>query len=139
MRQALEYVSSIWSPLASSTSINKLQVMQNAALRTATGCTQDTKIQDLHDEILTLPIHKHLQLHASEEILPRFTRSTLPNSEQTNLPSSNHTYTKSTLNHTHHHYTPSVTHTHTTHTISSSASTYAPHCHPWICGHTPLE
>ena len=42
MRPALEYVSSVWSPIASSTSINKLQVMQNAALRTATGCTQDT-------------------------------------------------------------------------------------------------
>ena len=42
MRPALEYVSSIWSSLASSASINKLQVMQNTALRTATGCTQDT-------------------------------------------------------------------------------------------------
>ena len=37
MRPALEYASSILSALASSTSINKLQVMQNAALRTATG------------------------------------------------------------------------------------------------------
>ena len=35
MRPALEYASSIWSPLASSTSINKLQVMQNARLTTA--------------------------------------------------------------------------------------------------------
>ena len=40
IRPALEYASSIWSPLASSTSINKLQAMQNAALRTATGCTR---------------------------------------------------------------------------------------------------
>ena len=63
MRPALEYASSIWSPLASSTSINKLQVMQNAALRTATGCTQDTNIQHLHDETLILPIH---ELHASQ-------------------------------------------------------------------------
>ena len=47
-------------------SINKLKVMQNAALRTATGCTQDTQIQQLHDETLTLPIHEHLQLHASQ-------------------------------------------------------------------------
>ena len=31
MRPALEYASSVWSPIASSTSINKLQVMQNAA------------------------------------------------------------------------------------------------------------
>ena len=61
-----EYASSVWSPIASSTSINKLQVMQNAALRTATGCTQDTNIQHLHDETLTLPIHEHLQLHASQ-------------------------------------------------------------------------
>ena len=50
MRPALEYAPSIWSPLASPTSINTLQVMQNAALRTATGCTQDTNIQHLHDK-----------------------------------------------------------------------------------------
>ena len=66
MRPALEYASSVWSPIASSTSINKPQVMQNASLRTATGCTQDTHIQHLHDETLTLPIHEHLQLHASQ-------------------------------------------------------------------------
>ena len=36
MRPALEYASSVWSPIASSTSINKQQVMQNAALRAAT-------------------------------------------------------------------------------------------------------
>ena len=66
MRPALEYASSVWSPIASSTSINKRQVMQNAALRTATGCTQDTNIQHLHDETLTLPIHEHIQLHASQ-------------------------------------------------------------------------
>ena len=56
----------LWSPLASSTSINKLQVMQNAALRTATGCTQDTNIQHLHEKTLILPIHEHLHLHASQ-------------------------------------------------------------------------
>ena len=66
MRPALECASSIWSPLASSTSINKLQVMQNAALRIATGCTQETNIQHLHDETLTLPKHDHLQLHVSK-------------------------------------------------------------------------
>ena len=65
MRPALEYTSSVWSPFASSTSINKLQFMQNAAPRTATGCTQDTNIQHQHAETLILPIHEHLQLHAS--------------------------------------------------------------------------
>ena len=59
MSPALEYASSIWSPLAPSTSINKLQVTQNAALRTATGCTQDTNIQHLHDKTQILPIHEN--------------------------------------------------------------------------------
>ena len=63
IRPALDYASSIWSPLASWTSINKLNVMQNAALRPATGCTQDTNIQHMHGETLILPIHEHLQLH----------------------------------------------------------------------------
>ena len=63
---ALKYDSSIWSPLASSNSINKLRIMQNAALRTATGCTQDTNLQYMHDDTLTIPIHEHLQLHASQ-------------------------------------------------------------------------
>ena len=66
MRPALEYASSVWSPIASSTSIDKLQVMRNAALGTAMGCTQDTGIQHLHDETLILPMHEHLQLHASQ-------------------------------------------------------------------------
>ena len=61
MRSALEYASSIWSHLASSTSINKLQVMQNAALRTVTGCTQNTNIQHLHDQTLILIVCKIIQ------------------------------------------------------------------------------
>ena len=44
MRPDPEYESFILSPLASWTSINNLQVMQNATLRTAKGCTQDTHI-----------------------------------------------------------------------------------------------
>ena len=52
---ALEYASSIWSPLASSTSINKLQIMQNAASRTATGCTQDRNTHTSHTRAPTAP------------------------------------------------------------------------------------
>ena len=78
------------------------------------------------------------RISSSEEILSRITRRTLAQLEQINFPSSNHTYTKSTPKHIHHHYAPSVTSTHTTHIISSTAPTYAPHCHPWICGQTPL-
>ena len=70
-------------------------------------------------------------ISSSEERLRRLTLAQL---RTNNLPSSHHTYTKSTPNHIHHHYAPSATPTHTTHTISSTAPTYAPHCHPWICG-----
>ena len=58
MRPALEYASSVWSPIASSTGIDGLRVMRNAALGTAAGCTQDTGIQRLHDETLTLPMRE---------------------------------------------------------------------------------
>ena len=75
-------------------------------------------------------------ISSSEERLSASLVAPLPNSEQTNIPSSNHTYKKSTPNHIHHHY---ATPTHTTHTISSTVPTYAPHCNPWICGQTPLE
>ena len=64
MRPTLEYALSILSPMASSTSINKLQVMQNAALRACMGCTHGTNIQHLHDETNILHIQK--QLHASQ-------------------------------------------------------------------------
>ena len=65
-RPVLEYASTIWSPNASKTNIDKLQIVQNTALRIATGCTHDTNTQHLHDETNVLPIHKHLQLHASQ-------------------------------------------------------------------------
>ena len=43
-RPVLGYASSIWSPIAALPSINTLQVMQNAALKTATACTHTTYI-----------------------------------------------------------------------------------------------
>ena len=164
MRPALEYALSIWSPVSSLTSINKLQVIQNAALRTDTGCIQDTHIQHLHDETFILPIHTHLLLHTSQykqktqhpphplHIHTAYFNTSvhknttifnnvapLPNPEQINHPSSNHTYTKATPNHIHHDYVHSVTLPHTTHIISLTAHTYAPRCHSWICGQTPLD
>ena len=54
--------SSIWSPLTSSIHINKLQVMQNAALRTVTVCTQ-YKTYNVYDEEKTYT--SHTQAHSS--------------------------------------------------------------------------
>ena len=117
MRPDLEYASSIWSPLASSTSINKRQVMDNAALRTATGAhkTQTYKIC----MTLTLPIHEHLQFHASQcktekhkiNHIP-YTHTTYFNTARlkhtiinngrytTNLPTYPHTFTKTDIKNT---------------------------------------
>jgi hypothetical protein len=65
-RPIIEHASTIWSSTASKTNINKLQTIQNIALRTATGCTADSNTQHLHDETLVLPIKNHLQLQASQ-------------------------------------------------------------------------
>ena len=40
--------------------------MQNATLRTATGCTRDTNMQHLHDETQTLPLTEHFKQHTSQ-------------------------------------------------------------------------
>jgi hypothetical protein len=61
-RPILEYASSIWSPLVSDTNTQKLQTIQNAALRTITGCTRDTNSQHLHEETKIIPIKEHLNL-----------------------------------------------------------------------------
>ena len=45
--------------------MNKLQIIQNTALRIATGCTADTNTHH-HQETLVLPVPTHLRLHASQ-------------------------------------------------------------------------
>ena len=60
----IEYAKNISSPIISSTSFNKLQEIQNAALRTITGCTLNT--QHFTSETKILPLQNHLKLHASQ-------------------------------------------------------------------------
>ena len=64
--------------------------MHNAALRTATGCTQDTNIQHLHDKTLTLPYtstHSSIYIHLlSLGIKPQETiKSSSSSSHQTSV------------------------------------------------------
>ena len=74
-RPIIEYGSTIWSPIVSRPRKNdknikkyyqKLQTIQNSALRLATGCTSDTNTQHLHVETKVLPIEEHLKLQASQ-------------------------------------------------------------------------
>ena len=65
-RPVIEYANSIWSQIAAVTTINDLQVMQNTALRAATGCTAGTYTQYLHNEGNIFPVREHLRLHSSQ-------------------------------------------------------------------------
>ena len=65
-RPILEYASTIWSPNISNTNMNKLQTIQNSALRTIAGCTLDTNTNHLHTETKILPIDIHMKLHGSQ-------------------------------------------------------------------------
>ena len=56
--------------------------MQNAALRTATGCTQDTHIQHLHDE----------NTHTSHTRAPTAPRATIQTKNKTSFTPLTHTY-----------------------------------------------
>ena len=58
----LTYGSPVWSPNASPTSLTKLQTIQYAALRIATGAVKMSSLQHLHSEASTLPLADKLQL-----------------------------------------------------------------------------
>ena len=65
-RPILEYACPAWAPTTSATNVERLQRVQNAALRTATGHTQDTNIVHLHRETKVLPLNKHMRLITSQ-------------------------------------------------------------------------
>ena len=67
MRPALEYASSIWSPLASSSSINRRQVIQNAALRTVTEWSQELTYN------ICMPKHSHFPYTSTYSSTPHNT------------------------------------------------------------------
>ena len=62
IKPILSYASPIWYPATSRTNIAKLQIIQNKALRIATGCVLKSDIQHLHSECRTLPVADHLRL-----------------------------------------------------------------------------
>ena len=56
------YAAPVWFPNAKSNSIKKLQVIQNSALRIATGCVKMTALDHLHAETKTLKVDEHLRM-----------------------------------------------------------------------------
>ena len=65
-RPVLEYACPAWAPIASDTNIRKLQTVQNAALRCATGHTRDTNQTHYHNETQALPRATHMRLITSQ-------------------------------------------------------------------------
>ena len=74
----IEYANTIWSPIILSTSLNKLQ---NAALRTITGCTLDTNTQHLysktkilHSKTISNSTHHNSQKNPPTPLIPYTTQ-----------------------------------------------------------------
>ena len=101
--------------------VNKLSTRVVVVYRPPPSCKNGLRYEDFAVEWASYTPPPHTS--SSEEIL--FLVTPFPNSIQTNLPSSNHTYTKSMPKHIHHHYACSIT---STHTMSLTTPTYAPHC-----------
>ena len=61
-RPVLNYGAPIWIPLAAPSTLAKLEVVQNVALRIATGNVLMAPISLLHSETKVLPLSMHLKL-----------------------------------------------------------------------------
>lgn len=93
-RPLVNYDAPIWSPIISNTQWEKLQVYQNAALRTPTGCLLTTNIDHLHSEIQILPVKTHTLMLAEQYLLSGHL-SNQPNVNLVNEPLAKRcTYTK---------------------------------------------
>ena len=64
----LGYACPLWNP-AAKTHIEKLQRVQNSALRVATGCVNMTAIQHMHDECQLLPVRRHNRMRCVQQLM----------------------------------------------------------------------
>ena len=66
IRSIIDYASPAWHPALSNTQLNKLQIIQNTALRIILGSTQTTHINHLHSEAKVLTIRQHLDMRGTQ-------------------------------------------------------------------------
>ena len=62
IKSVLNYAAPIWAPNTSPSSFQRLQIVQNAALRVVTGCHVATPINHLHSEVWELPVEPHAHM-----------------------------------------------------------------------------
>ena len=85
VRPFFDYCAPIVFPLYSQASINRLQVVQNSALRRITGCHSLSSIDHLHQETKILPVEQHLKL-LTAHFLVQALHPSHPSHEVVNLP-----------------------------------------------------
>ena len=66
IRPILTYAHIAWMPDTAQTHLQKLQVIQNTALRIATGCVRSTPITHLHEETQVLPLKDHMNMRGTQ-------------------------------------------------------------------------
>ena len=84
-RSVLEYAAPIWTPVISDTSWDKLQSVQNQALRIITGNLKMSSEPHLHRESKILPIKDHCEMISKQFLLSNFV-SNHPNHKHTSKP-----------------------------------------------------
>ena len=85
IRSGFDYGSPIWFPNVSATNLKQLQVVQNKALRIATGCHLKSSIAFLHTEAKILPVRNHLEM-LNAQFLASAMRVTHPSHRVVTLP-----------------------------------------------------
>ena len=80
------YAAPVWFSTVSTESIKLLQVIQNAALRIATGCHQRASVVHLHAETHLFRVEQSLEILCSQYLASAVHRNLplLPNSLSTN-------------------------------------------------------
>ena len=62
----INYACAVWFPMCAQSKLDQLQVIQNSALRIATGCHLKASIHHLHAECKLLLVKEHLELLCSQ-------------------------------------------------------------------------
>ena len=85
IRSLFSYAAPVWFPNITTASLDKLQVVQNSALRIATGCVKRTDVHHLHEETKVLPVSNHLSLLCTQ-FLARALQPTHPSHQIVTTP-----------------------------------------------------
>jgi hypothetical protein len=85
IESVLSYACAVWFPNAEPTNIQKLQFIQNYAMRLITGCHKAADIDHLHTETKSMPVAAHLNMLCTQ-FLASCLRTSHPSHDMNKLP-----------------------------------------------------